>query len=236
MGASVRETLNPKLLGRALAGLESELKSEGVAVDFGDDFDFFEQLVSETDKPGLTEHFTTSLNTYTPETAFWIRGVGPAGETIAVGAARLDLLGEMTLDRYLRKYWSRCYPDLAGSNALPAERQPRFLREVSGRVAYFGDLWVAREWQRKNVHKALSPLAMLYAAMWWKPDWLYCWVRPSAWSKRYPLAYGYSAVHPVGIRWERPPATVDHDLVIALNKWPWLLDWLDHLAERFPVR
>lgn len=204
-------------------------------MEYGGDFARLENLLSESDKGGLTEHFSTALNTYTPENAFWLRAVGDQGDTVAVGAIRLDRLGVETLDVHLKKYWRRCYPDKTGEGVRVADRQPHFLREISGDVAYLGDLWVKREHQRKKIHEWFSPLAMVVTLQRWNPDWMYCWIRPSAWSKRYPLAYGFSTVHPVGLRWESGPVTIDDDLVMAINNRCHAMDWLEKFADEFPV-
>ncbi len=226
---------NPSVFARVICGLESRLFQLGLRMEYGSDFDKFERFAEATDKRVLSEHFQVALNTYTPENAFWLRAVTEEGETIALGAVRLDLLGAQTLDRHLAKYWKRCYPGELGNGATLATDQPRYLREVSGRVCYLGELWVARLWQGKKVHIHFSPLAMAIALQRWNPDWLYCWVRPKMWCKRYPLAYGFSAVHPVGVRWDEKPSTIDSDLVMALNRREWALDWMDALAAEFPL-
>lgn len=235
MGQNEKDAIDPGAAARVIHGLETKLFEIGVRVEYGTDFALLEHLLRKTSKERLTEHFSTALNTYTPANAYWLRAYSEDGETVAVGAVRLDDLGTMSLGKYIANYWHRCYPDAAGDGARASRHQPRFLSEVSGRVAYLGDLWVARLWQRKRIHEHLTPLAVVVTLQKWDPDWLYCWIRPGAWSKRYPMAYGFSAVHPVGIRWETQPVTIDPDLVMAVNKASWARDWLDHLADEFPL-
>lgn len=237
MGSQVSDSewIDPGVFARAISGIERKINEIGFAMQYGADFSDLEKLLSDTDKKNLTEHFRTALNTYTPETAFWLRAVGEGDKTIAVGAIRLDRLGRQTLDDHIRKYWHRCYPDVLGIGVKAADRQPRFLREISGNVAYLGDLWVAREHQRKRIHEWFSPLAMLITLQKWDPDWMYCWVRPDAWSKRYPLAYGFTSVHPLGIQWETEPSTIDPDLVMAVNKRSHALDWVEKFEREFPA-
>lgn len=229
------EYLSPSIFGRVVLGFERRLLQQGLSIEYGADFDLFESLLSDTEKVRLTEHFRIDLNTYSPANAFWVRVINSSMETVAVCAARLDLLGTETLDVHLAKYWKRCYSGKGAESLRLAQRQPRFMREVSGSVAYFGELWVSPDWRGQGIHASLAPLAMTVALQKWNPDWMYCWVRPSAWSKRHPLAYGFSAVHPVGIRWENEPETIDDDLVVALNKREWALDWVDSFAEKFPL-
>ena len=229
------EWIDPGMFARAIAGIERKINEIGFAMQYGGDFADLERHLSKTGKLGLTEHFSTALNTYSPETAFWLRAVDELGQTAAVGAIRLDRLGRQTLDEHIGKYWQRCYPDSLGEGVKAARKQPRFMREISGNVAYLGDLWVAREHQRKKIHEWFSPLAMLITLQKWDPDWMYCWVRPSAWSKRYPLAYGFTSVHPLGIQWETEPSTIDSDLVMAVNKRSHALDWVEMFEREFPA-
>lgn len=226
---------DPVVFARIISRLENQINELGFLMEYGADFAALESCLVKTDKEALTEHFATALNTYTPETAFWIRAATPTGETVACGAIRLDRLGSQTLDAYLRNYWHRCYPDALGDGVRASQRQPQFMKEISGDVAYLGDLWVAREHQRRKIHEYFSPLAMLITVQRWDPDWMYCWVRPNAWSKRYPLAYGFTSVHPIGIRWDTAPATIDTDLVMATSTRVHAMDWVEKFANEYPV-
>ncbi|MEJ8474481.1 hypothetical protein [Roseibium algae] len=230
------EWIDPGTFARVINGLESRLYGLGYKVEYGAEFRKLEDDLAETDKKALTEHFRMALNTYTPDTAFWVKVVDEDSRIIAVIAARVDQLGSQNLGEYIRNYWWRCYPDKMQNGVAAAPVQPRFLSEISGKVAYLGDLWVARDHQRKKIHEWLTPLTMFVALQKWHPDWIYCWVRPSAWNKRYPLAYGFSAVHPMGIQWlkGREPVTIDSDLVIGVNRRDWALDWLDRFGDEFP--
>ncbi|WP_208992992.1 hypothetical protein [Roseibium sp. TrichSKD4] len=229
------EWVNPMLFSRAFSGLEREITKLGYVFRLGSDFEELEKMLSDTDKGELTEHFNTVFNTYTPESGFWAAVLDADGACICIAAARVDNLGKQSLQTHLRKYWKRCYPAICDGRALASNDQPRFQSQISGRVAYLGDLWVRQQCRGKRIHERVAPLIMLAALHKWEPDWMYCWVRPSAWSKRYPLAYGFSTVEPVGIRWENPPSSIDDDLVLARNSYSQCLDWLDHFAAKFPA-
>lgn len=225
------EWFDPGKFARVIVGLEGKIGSLDLSVEYGTDFAWLESSLKHEGKQKLTEHFQTELNTYTPQIAMWLRVCDTDQNTVACIAARVDELGSENLAEHVSKYWRRCYPGVSDGQALAAKHQPRFLSEISGRVAYLGDLWVAREHQRKKLHNWLTPLAMTIALQRWRPDWIYCWIRPSHWSKRYPMAYGFSAVHPRGIEWEQEPATIDPNLVMGVNHRNWALDWVDRLAD-----
>lgn len=219
-------------LSRAVVFLSKKLEDIGLQVRFGSEFSDLERDLADADKAALTEHFSVSLNTYTRTNAFWIQAVDREGRMVAGGAVRLDDLGGEALSEYLKRYWQRCYPGQDGGQAVLGEVQPRFFREISGRVCYLGDLWVNRAWQGKKVHTFLVPLAMFQALNDWRPDHYYCWVRPSMWSKRYPLAYGLTQVCPFSLNWDVAPATIDADLVCAANSASQALDWVDYFAAK----
>lgn len=224
------EAFDPLLFARVVSAMESRLRAIGVQVEFGLDFEHLEECLEGLEKDKLTEHFRSDLNTYTPQNAFYIKALN-GGELVALIAARFDDLGQQTLDVHLTKYWRRCYPGKAGPKVELAKQQPRFMREISGRVAYLGELWVKPEWRGKRIHEYLVPLTTATAMQRWDPHWMYCWIRPVMWGKDYARAYGFSAVHPVGLIWEDCPATIDPDLVMGVNKRTWVLDWMEGYAS-----
>lgn len=229
----MRDSLNPLVLSELIAAHKARLSEIGVSVRYSWSFETLEEVLPIEEKARLSEHFRTELNTYTEATAFWVGGFSE-GQLVALCAARLDDLGSESLDGHLRRYWRRCYPGADAERAQPAERQPRFWSEIKGRVAYYGDFHVKRDrFQGRGIPKLFAPLCVLLGLWKWDPDWHYCWVNQSDWSKRYPLAYGFSRINPLGLVWEVPPATIASDLVAASNSRADALDWMDGLERAF---
>ncbi len=221
---------DPIVMSELISAHKGQLTDMGLSVRFSADFSELEALLPVDRKEALTEHFRTSLNTYTEANAFWLGGMDSDGRLVALCAARLDDLGTENLGDYLKKYWRRCYPGKTEEKARPAAAQPRFWREMSGRVAYYGDFLLQREgYQGRGLPKIFAPLCVLLGMQKWSPDWHYCWINPGDWAKRYPLGYGFAQVHGTGLRWDVPPETISDDLVVAVNSRSNALDWMDQL-------
>ena len=228
------DQFDPIKLSEVIASHKAQLANKGIAVRYSDNFEELESLLPLDHKTQLTPHFATALNTYTSANAFWLGGFDEAGGLLALNAARLADLGRGNQLEYLRRYWRRCYPGTIGDNAVPAVRQPRFWREITGRVAYYGDFHLKRVGvQGRGLPKIFAPLCVLLSAQKWDPDWHYTWIRPGDWAKRYPMAYGFARCHYPGLRWEDPPSSIDDHLVAAVNSRANLLDWVDGLHETY---
>ena len=227
-------SLDPIVLSKLIAKLESEVASFGLSVRCERSFERLEELLPIDEKGELTPHFSTVLNTYTEANAMWVGGFDPDGKLIALNAMRMDDLGAGNLGEWLPRYWHRCYPGTKGERARPSEIQPRFWRRMSGRVVYFGEFILKREgFQGRGLPKVWAPMVLLLGVQKFSADWYYTWVRKRDWAMRYPLAYGFSTVYENGLRWDDPPASIDSDLVAAVNDRDQVLDVIDVLRDRY---
>ncbi|MCK7615217.1 hypothetical protein [Roseibium sediminicola] len=225
---------DPYLLREAWAILRDDLREKGYHIRRGVCFEELESRIAKSEKPKLTEHFSTEKNTYTPTQAFWLYVETSAGEIVARNAVRLDDLGEMTLVDYWRKYWKRCYPGVDNPSAELANRQPRFGKKITGRVCYQGDLFVEPGHREAGVGSAITKLLQIDALDEWKPDYLYGWVAPKHIGTRLFPSYGFRAVHARGIHWEIPPSTIDADLTFVGNAADDLADLLLEITTSRP--
>ncbi|MBG6178321.1 hypothetical protein IWQ55_006179 [Labrenzia sp. EL_208] len=222
--------VEPLLLSDLISDHKRRISDMGIKVRSSSSFEALEDLLPLDQKSALSEHFRTALNTYTEATGFWLGGFDKSGRMVALCAARLDDLGDENMENYLRRYWHRCYPAACDQRALLAEKQPRFWRNITGRVGYYGDFFLKREGiQGRGLPKLFAPLCVLLGILKWNPDWHYCWVNQRDWSMRYPLAYGFARTYSNGLRWDMPPATIRSDLVAAVNSRSDALDWIEEL-------
>ena len=218
------------LLREAWGVLKSQLHENGFCLRRGASFECLEDLVSDSQKPTLTEHFRTETNTYLPDQAFWIAVETFTGELVARIAIRIDDLGSQSLLDYWRRYWKRCYPGASGGHAEIAEKQPMFAAEICGRVSYLGDLYVEPKFRNKGVATALVKVAQIDAADEWNPDYVYGWMTPADVGSSLFPAYGFTAVHSSGIRWAIPPGTIGDNLVFVGNTRSGLTDLIEDIA------
>lgn len=217
-------------VSRVIDRLYELARHKGVRLEQSRDFKKLESLLESVSEKKLTEHFRTSLNTYTPPQAFWLGGYDSAGNLIALAAARLDELGSWTLERYWRDYWSRCYPHANGMRAELADEQYRFAKSISGSVVYFGDMWVSESHPEPHVSGPFSKSLQLLALLEWRFDWCYAWGRPGFLKTGFAEKCGFTKTAP-GINWLRAPSTIDHDLKVMANSREDLLDLVDFLAS-----
>ncbi|QFT69338.1 hypothetical protein FIU93_21305 [Labrenzia sp. THAF35] len=227
-------TVDPIQLSKLIAALESEISKLGVTVRYDTSFERLEQLLPIDDKKELTPHFSTVLNTYSEANAFWVGGFDADENLVALNAVRMDDLGEGSMADWLPRYWHRCYPGKKSENAKASAVQPRFWRRMRGRIVYFGEFALQKKgFQGKGLPKLFGPFMLLLAAQKFSADWYMTWVKPRDWSMRYPLAYGFTTTYENGLRWDDPPASIDPDLVAAVNDRVQLLDVIDVLAAKY---
>jgi hypothetical protein len=226
------DRFDPILLSELIASHKRQIANLGVVIRYNESFEELEEALPIDAKHSLTPHFSTALNTYTSANAFWLGGFDADNQLVALSAARLDDLGAQSMSDYLKRYWRRCYPAADGDPAEACETQPRFWNEVRGRVAYYGDFHLKREgYQGRGLPKLFGPLAMLVGAQKWDADWYYTWVRERDWSMRYPLAYGFSRTYFPGLRWGKPPSSIEPDLAAGVNSRSDVLDWMETLSR-----
>lgn len=213
---------------QAWAILKNDLLKSGYYLKRGSDFEILEAKILNSDRSILTEHFRTSINTYTPNEAFWIAVETERGETIARVATRIDRLGELSLLDYWRKYWRRCYPGVVNEQAQLAPNQPNFAKKIKGNVAYVGDLFVEKGHRGKGIASSLVKIVQIDAFDEWYPhlDYLYGWMTPEQVASKLFPNYGFRQVRVHGIHWDDPPATIGGDLTFVGNSAADLSDLL----------
>lgn len=200
--------------------LAKQIRSLGLEISRGYDFDLLGTLSDVSGLKPLERHFCPTLNTFTHAQAFWLCLVDSKGHVVARVAARLDRLGDMSLTDFWRKYWRRCYPNALGEdNVRLAAEQPGFAQSISGDVAYFGGLIVHSNWRSKGLGGLLTRLAHLDAYEEWAPNFFYSWIEPLSEAKLV-SACQFTRVHRAGLRWDGPgPAKLDPDLIfVGLSK------------------
>lgn len=100
--------------------------------------------------------------------AFWVFFVDNDGTDVGGVAARIDDLGQSSVDDHWEGMrWRYGLPTSPGSRRLPFR--------VSGMVAYLGDMYLRRQYRdpEGHVRACIFTLYMLASIEWPKLDWMY---------------------------------------------------------------
>lgn len=189
----------------AIGLISAELRMLGMKIVSGHNFAEYADLVAASNRV-LTEHFAIDYHTLSPVEGFWIVLTDGSGMPAATVAARLDCLGPMTLAQHWKMYLPRIYSSKTSGGVTISQRQHGFCQEVSGRVAYLGEMWVDDKFRKQGLAKKLAMLVQLVALLQFDPDFIYCWMWEDRAKSGFAQACGFTEVVARGIRWENPPS------------------------------
>lgn len=181
------------------------LQSNGDTVVSGHNFVEYKQIVARA-KRDLTEHFSIDLHTITPPEGFWMVILDAQEQPVGTVAARLDLLGPMSLDEHWRIYLPRIYKAEDGGPVEIGARQHSFCQEIQGRVVYLGEMWIEKNRRKEGLGKRFAHLVQLASALHLDADYVWCWMWQENAEGGFAQACGYSEIVRNGIRWKKPPA------------------------------
>ncbi len=206
-----------KTVSRAvnLGLLHQHLRSCGFDVAEVEDPAKVLDLTQNIGKPYLTPFSSPEHNDFTQKTALWL--VGWQGDEPAfMGCARLEDLGGEGISSYWRRSFARAY---GGVRAGPVIRGVRrdIERGFSGRVVYFGDLFVNPKVRgSRKALRSFVALGHLSVSLKWDPDWTYCFVRERDVLRGASANYGFTQVYPSPFEWvDEPPAPRDRSEWLA---------------------
>lgn len=202
------------------ASLEA-LRAAGYSVEVSTDFDATRELVQTLEKTYLTSHFSPDLHDFTERNAFWLilkDGERPVG---CIGA-RLDDLGRETADSYWRRVFPRIYPE---GGPITATLSGTSRNLLTGRLAYIGDLFFARDHRgRQRVLSALLLLTHAMVAVEWRPGATYAFMRGVDVRRGFGVRYHFTVHTPPPHQWDLPPEHRSND------EWVVILPEADHDA------
>jgi len=159
---------------------------------------------------GFTVHFAEGLfDLVTGGAYFFFVRHGKTGEVIAVVATKLEDTLDADLLGLLKCQWSRLYRAPGGGRAIVSEDQPAEFKKISGRLCYVGGLWVSPQCRGQGLATRLMRFAMISAALRWRPDWAYCWMRRPDLDNGNALRWGFKTLVRSGLNFDVFP-----------EKWP----------------
>lgn len=154
-------------------------------------------------KPFLSPILDPAKNDFTPRTSFWLIAERD-GVPVMAGGVRVDDLTALDVKTYWRRMLGRLFGEVPEANdlAFPSE-------VLSGRVAYFGDLFSvggAGVSRAKRVQlRAFTAIGHFLTSVDLKPDVTYSFIQDRDAVRGTPGVYGFLDLHPFLYRWQKDP-------------------------------
>ncbi len=193
-------------VARFLEQERAAVEAVGLSIELRDDFD---ELRSNCEGSGgkgkLSEPFHPAFMDVTAANGFWICGCTKKGKVRHVQAVRLDSLGQTSAGEFWTRNLRRIHDVQVGTNHCPAAYQ------MTGRVAYHGEMWIAPKRRRRGLAARLARIAQAVAYLRWKPDFMYGFVSNRLVQSGFPAQEGYQNMQPNAIDWIDVPNDINRD-------------------------
>lgn len=185
------------------------LSDSGIELDVVRDFQTIPALLSEIGKEYITPFLDPHLNSFTSGGCFWL-AARKEGRLVMLGGARVDDLGaeapQFIANTFNRGYRDGCCLSVCGEVA----------RQISGRVAYFGDLMSigSHSLGRRNV-RCFTGIANYLAVSHYGADCVFSFMRSKDVRRGSADVNGFTGRILSPIQWaERPsPDWMDEQIV-----------------------
>ncbi len=212
---------------------QARLEREGFELTACDDHDDAERRALRLGKNSLTPMHAGAYHDFTSANSFWLF-LTKEGEDAGCVAARLDHIASETLDAFWQRTYRRLYND--GSRLQTCVPQRSFLSQISGRVAYMGELFIAPQFRGSdNRLRCYVSALFVLCAMRFRPDWLYVFVTNEHALNGKADVYGFPHHIPGAQIWRDVPSGRHPDEVLCAISIGELND-LAHLYARLPDR
>lgn len=196
------------ILNAAIGSLYLDLLNLGFRVEDSCDFEEFKNICQLRDNPSVGAHSDGELFEFTDGNSFFMAVYDQNDCLVATVAAMFEDLKRTNL----AQVWQRRIPRLYGGE-IKHIRSPA-AHDICGKVAYFGDLWVARGHPAGGLGLLLPRLSLLYALNKFSPDYCYALQTPRI-AERRAMEIGFSHSQRRAIIWEKPPEGFNEDFWIS---------------------
>lgn len=216
----------------ALHLLLSRLENAGYKVAFLDDPEEISDIVLEIGKPYVTDILSPSLNDFSRHTARWMVLYNDDSPALA-GGFRVEDLGDESVASFWAKVFRRHY---GNGQAAIGDVSPILKSRLRGKLAYFGDMYVAEEFRDTSpvVKRTYADIAHLFVHGIWKPDWHYSFIRQRDLGRGAMSIYGYTMYTERPMKWLiDPPAPRSRGEVCVYVSEAEIADRVDDLAAKY---
>lgn len=161
------------------------------------------EILDRLEKGFLSPILDPRANDFTPSNGFWLVAEDTSGPVMAGGVRLDDLTGLDVTD-----YWSWHLERVFGHAPDPG-RLSFPVKELSGRVAYFGDLKsnnaMGLKKSGREKLRAFTCIGHYLTSVSFNPDVTYCFIREADAERGAPISYGFLDVLPFLYRWREDP-------------------------------
>lgn len=188
----------------AFGRLEHHLTQRGYAVEECREFSSLSDLLGDAGKPYLTHMSSPEHNDFTANNVLWFVA-RRHGKIAIAGCARLENIGSEPISAYWSRVFRRAYGTDRGGPII--ENVARNVDDtVSGKVVYFGDLYVAPHVRgSRPLLRAFVAMGHLAVALKWNPDWTYCFIKEKSVLRGAAMLYGFPRVFGRPFHWVNDP-------------------------------
>jgi hypothetical protein len=160
-------------------------------------------ILSQLEKGYISPILDPAKNDFTPASGFWLVAE-KNGRPMIAGGVRCDDLGCLSIKDFWRQSLRRAF----GQDPAPVTMSfPD--EDLSGRVAYFGDLHASRsEFLSKRGRRNLRLFTAIGHGLTvdeFSPDVTYCFVKDEDFERGSPLVYGFLSHTPFLYNWPSDP-------------------------------
>lgn len=173
--------------------LDEVARKAGIQLKIGENFEEYLDITTNTlGKPPTDPNFRPDCSRLEAGRAFWIIGQDQSGKVAHVQALRVDDLTTTNLAEHLESL-KAFYADpksRTSSGSSCACRAPT-AQNMTGIVAYHGDLWLRDDFRGQGLPSTLAGIAFGLAWAKWSPDFIYALVPTWLIEKGIADQYGY---------------------------------------------
>lgn len=168
----MKRLVNPLQVSRFLQVYDQAALRKGVRLAIGFDFHEYVSITGSIPTKGRTYPvFRPDRSPIKSGEGYWFVGVDKSNEIVVVEAARLYDLSNTNLAEHLEslKFFyadpsKHAHPDDRCISRAPSARQ------ITGRVAYHGDLWVRRDFRGRGMPAIMAGMMRGVSLAMWAPD------------------------------------------------------------------
>lgn len=200
------------------------LRTEGFEVRFVRDLNVFERRMEGVGKRVNYPMVSPRWHDFAPADAFGLV-LERRGSDIGGVAARYHNLSGTTL----AEYWAKSYARLYGaSGASPVSEPAPLACRITGKVAYLGELYIAKKARGGVASGALLVYLQALTQLEWDLDWVYGFMRAEDVDRGKATRYGFSYQVISAQMWHTEPADrASTEFLVGNDR-----DALGHMAAR----
>lgn len=198
-------TLVASRVDQEIDAIRTALRSKGLHLRIGRDFEFFADAIRET--PGrsrLHSQFDPDGDMHGASDAFWIAGFSEDGDLLHSQALQLQELGGRSIADHIAEYLDQQEPAKPPvfQKSIRAKAGPHAKR-IRGNVVYHGEMWIAEALRDRATASLVNRLGMYMAVREWNPDCIFGLMSWALACNGFGSRIGYMHTEALALTWDR---------------------------------